>query len=79
MKCVVNKRTGPDLLCDDCRVNSLRERVLKLQKERDWLLDELVKESATVTHSSGSNSKSFEECLDTARFFLSEHLKSLHS
>jgi hypothetical protein len=50
----------------------------ELQRERDWLLDELVKDSATLIHSSATNSKSFEECLNETRFFIEEHLRTLH-
>lgn len=51
----------------------------ELQRERDWLLDELVKDSATLIHSLETNSKSFEECLNETRFFIEEHLRTLHA
>lgn len=54
-------------------------KIEQLQLERDWLLEELVKDSASMAHASATNSKSFEQCLDEARFFIEEHLRTLHS
>jgi hypothetical protein len=54
-------------------------RAERAEGERGWLLEELVKESATLAHESATNSKSFEQCLNDARFLIEKHLKNLHT
>jgi ElaB/YqjD/DUF883 family membrane-anchored ribosome-binding protein len=60
-------------------IHSLRDEMKKLAKERDWLFQEVVTDSAVEAHNKEWNSKSYEECLEEAKFLIQNHLEKIHN